>query len=151
MPRRRWIVALAIFAALLVAVEVTVRRWESPKACVQIVNEGDELMEDVVVVYADTRMPVGPIATNHSVHVRLTAGPTGPLRLEYRQKGNAIQGYQIADFDPVGLVQDAKKQVLIVGTNQLQRSLEDDATVKSDESLGQMLRRWFASELTTPP
>jgi hypothetical protein len=151
MPRRRWIIALVFFAALLVAAEVTVRRWLSPKACVQIVNEGDELMEDVVVIYADTRMPVGTIATSHSAHIRLTAGSIGPLRLEYRQKGNAIQGYQIADFDPVGLVQDSKKQVLIVGTNQLQRSLEDDAAVKSDESLGQMLRRWFASELTTPP
>jgi hypothetical protein len=151
MPRRRWIIALAIFAALLVAAEVAVRRWESPKACVQIVNEGDELMEDVVVVYADTRMPVGSIAANHSAHVRLTAGPIGPLRLEYRQKGNAIQGYQIADFDPVGLVQDAKKQMLIVGTNQLQRSLEDDGALKSDESLGQMLRRWFDAELNPPP
>ena len=151
MPRRRWIIVLALFAALLVAAEVAVRRWESPKACVQIINEGGEPMEDVVVVYADTRMPVGSIATNHSVHVRLTAGPIGPLRVEYRQKGNAIQGYQIADFDPAGLVQDAKKQVLIVGTNQLQRSLDDDAARKNDESLGQMLRRWFAAELNTPP
>lgn len=151
MPRRRSIIALVLFAALLVAAEITIRRWESPKACVQVVNEGDELMEDVVVIYADTRMPVGPIASKHSAQIRLSAGPIGPLRLEYRQKGNAIQGYQIADFDPAGLVQDAKKKVLIVGANQLQQSVDDDGSLKSDESLGQMLRRWFEAELKTPP
>jgi hypothetical protein len=151
MPRRRWIIALAILAALLVAAEVTVRRWESPKACVQITNEGDGTMEDVVVVYADSRMPLGPIAKDQSVHVRLTAGPMGPLRLEYRQKGNGIQGFQIADFDPGQLIQDANKQVLVVGTNQIQRYVEDDETLKDKESVGQMIRRWLESETSPPP
>ncbi len=40
MPRRRWIIALAVLIALLVAIEVVVRRWERPKACLQIINEG---------------------------------------------------------------------------------------------------------------
>jgi hypothetical protein len=151
MPRRRWLIVLAIFAALLVAAEVAVRRWESPKACVQITNDGDGIMEDVVVVYADSRMPLGPIAKSQSAHVRLTAGPMGPLRLEYRQKGNAIQGFQLADFDPVRLVQDGNKQVLVVGTNQIQRYVEDDEQLKDKESLGESIRRWLKSETSPAP
>jgi hypothetical protein len=151
MPRRRWIVALAVLAALLVAAEVTIRRWESPKACVQIINDCDGILEDLVVVYAETRMPVGRILKNQSAHTWLTAGPLGTLRLEYRQKGNAIQGFQIPDFDPGRLIQDSSKLVLVVGTNQIQRYVEEDDTRRDKESLGEMIRRWLRSELDPPP
>jgi hypothetical protein len=151
MPRRRWIIALAIFAALLVAAEVAVRRWESPKACVQITNEGDGVMEDVAVVYDESRIPLGRIVKGQTVQVRLTAGPMGTLLLEYRQKGNAIQGFQIPDFDPGRLVQDAHRQVLVVGTNQVQRYVDDDEALKEGESLGQTIRRWLEPEAMPPP
>ncbi len=151
MPRRRWLIVLAIFAALLVAVEITVRRWESPKACLQITNDSDGILEDVVVVYADTRMPLGPIARNQSVRIRLTSGPIGPLRLEYRHKGSAIQGFQIADFDPGRLVQESFKQVLVVGTSQIQRFVDDDETGRDDESLGDKIRNWLKAEKPESP
>ncbi len=99
-------------------------------------------MEDLVVVYADTRMPVGRILKGESAHVWMTAGPLGPLRLEYRQKGNALQGFQIADYDPGQNIKDGFKLVLVVGTNQIQRSVEDDQTRKdrtpgrSDHAIG---------------
>ncbi len=146
MPRRRWIIALAVLVALLVAIEVAVRRWERPKACLQIINDGDGVIEDLVVFYDDNRMPVGQILKGQSAHLWLTAGPPGPLRLEYRQKGNAIQGFQIADYDPAQNIKDAFKQVLVVGTNQLQRYAEDDDTRK-EESLGEKVMRWFQSEM----
>jgi len=151
MPRRRWIIALTVLIALLVAVEVAVRRWERPKACVQIVNGGDGVMEDLVVFYADTRLPAGSVLKGHSVHLWLTAGPVGPLRLEYRQKGNAIQGFQIADFDPAQLIEDGNKQVLLVGSNLIQRSVDEDQTRKDKESWGQAIWNWFQSEVKSPP
>ena len=146
MPRRRWIIALAVLIALLVAIEVAVRRWERPKACLQIINEGDGIIEDLVVFYDDTRMPVGQILKGQSAHLWLTAGPSGPLRLDFRQKGNAIQGFQIPDYDPAQNIQDAFKQVMVVGTNQLQRYAEDDDTRK-DETLGRKHHAWFRSEM----
>jgi hypothetical protein len=150
MPRRRWIVATAVLVALLVAVEIGVRQWARPKACVQIINEGQEAIEGLVVIYGDTRMPVGRIPQGQSVQVRMTAGPPGPLRLEYRQKGNALQGFQIADYDPAQNVKDAFKQVVAIGTNQIQKYMEDDETRKEDETLGERIIRWLQSDDDAP-
>ena len=57
-----------------------------------------------------------------------------------------MQGFQIADYDPGQNIKDAFKQVLVIGTNQLQRYAEDDDTRK-DEPLGERVMRWFQSEL----
>jgi hypothetical protein len=150
MPRRRWIVATAVLVALLVAIEVTYRHWVHPKACVQVINRGEGVIEDLVVVYGNTRMPAGRLATGQAVQVWLTAGPLGPLRLEYRQKGNPIQGFQIADYDPAQNIQDAYKLVLEIGNNQVQRYVEDDETRAQDETLGQRIMHWLESDGATP-
>jgi hypothetical protein len=150
MTRRRWIVATAVLIALLVGVEVTVRHWERPKACVQIINEGEGAIEDLVVIYANTRMPMGKVLKGQSVQAWMTAGPLGPLRLEFRQKGNALQGFQIADYDPAQNIKDAYKLVLAVGTNQVQRYVEDDETRKEDETLGERIIRWLQSDEDAP-
>jgi len=147
MPRRRWMIALAILISLLVAIEVVVRRWERPKATLQITNEGGGVMEGLVVYYADTRMPVGTLLKGQSVYLRITAGPLGPLRLEYRQKSNALQGLQIPDYDPAQNLKDGFKQVLVVGTNQLQRYAEEDDSLKDRKSLGEAIMQWFQSQL----
>jgi hypothetical protein len=150
MPRRRWIVATAVLVTLLVAIEVSMRHWVRPKACVQVINRGEGVIEDLVVVYGDTRMPAGRLTTGQSVQVWLTAGPPGLLRLEYRQKGNPIQGFQIADYDPAQNIQDAYKLVLEIANNQVQRYVEDDETRKQDETLGERIMRWLESDGDTP-
>jgi hypothetical protein len=145
MPRRRWIIALTVLIALLAAAEIGARRWVRPKACIQIINECDEIMDDLVVSYAETRVPVGRLLKGHSAQVWLTAGPAGPLRLDFRQKGNALQGFQIPEFDPGRLVEDASKQVLVVRTNEIQRYADRDETWEPDESLGTRIWRWLNS------
>jgi hypothetical protein len=150
MLRRRRILALTVLIALLVAAEVVVRRWERPKACLQIINEADGVIEDLVVSYADTRLPVGRLLKGHSAHVWLTARPMGPLRLDYRQKGNAIQGFQIADFDPARLVEDSYKQVLTIGPNQINRYVDEDETRKK-ESWGRAIWDWLQSQIKGSP
>jgi hypothetical protein len=147
MPRRRWIIALAILISLLVAIEVFVRRWERPKAALQIINQGGGIMEELVVSYADTRMPVGTLLKGQSVHLSITAGPVGPLRLDYRQKSNALQGLEIPDYDPAQNIKDGFKQVIVVGINQVQRYAEEDDTLKDRKSLGEAIIEWFRSDL----
>jgi hypothetical protein len=146
MRRRRWIVAAAVLVALLAAVEVGVRAFVRPKAGVMIVNEGVEPIEDLVVVYRDTRMPAGRLSQGESVQVWLTAGPPGPLKLEYRQKGNAIQGFQLADYEPEQNISDGYKLVLAIGTNQVQRSMEPDETRRDDEPFGTRILRWLQAD-----
>ncbi len=146
MSRRRWIIALSLLAILLVGAEVTLRQWQSPKACVQIINEGDGVMEDLVVDYADTKIPVGRLGMNESIHVWVTAGPKGTLRLDFRQKGNAMKGFQVADFDPRQNLQDFFKQVLVVKTNEVQRFVEDDEFRQHPKSLGERVKEWLSSD-----
>jgi hypothetical protein len=147
MSRRRWLIALAMLIPLLVAVEVVVRRWERPKATLQIINQGDGIMEDLVVSYGDIRLPLGTLLKGQSVHARMTAGPLGPLKLEFRQKSNALQGFEIPDYDPALNIQDGYKQVIVVMTNQIQRFAEEDDTQGPRKSLWETLWEWFQSDL----
>ncbi len=148
MPRRRWIIALTVIAGLLVAVEVGVRRWTRPRACVQIVNETSETVRDLVVTYEDSRIAVVELPAGQSARLWLSAGRTGPLKVEYRQKNNALQGFEIADYDPAACIKDAFKQVVVIQTNQFQRFLEDDETRRQEkESLGSRLLNWLNSEV----
>lgn len=147
MSRRRWIIVLAVLLGLLAAVEVVVRQWERPKATLQIINEGSGILEDLVVSYGDSRMPAGSILKGQSVHLRMTAGPPGRLRLDYRQKNNPIQSFWIDDYDPAQNLQDGYKQVLVVGGPQIQRYAEEDDTLQDQESLLARVQRWLQAEL----
>lgn len=148
MPRRRWIIALTVIAGLLAAVEVGVRRWTRPRACVKVVNETSETVRDLVVTYDDSRIAVGDLPAGQSTHLWLSAGRPGPLKVEYRQKNNALQGFEIADYDPAACIKDAFKQVVVIQTNQYQRYIEDDETRrKEQESLGSRFLRWLSSEV----
>lgn len=146
MRRRWWFIALPILISLLVAVEVVVRQWERPKATLQIVNEGDVIMDDLVVTYGETRIPAGSLLKGRSVYLKLTAGPMGPLRLEYRHKNNPLQSFWIEDYDPGQNVQDGYKQVLVIGGQVIQRYAEEDETLQ-DESVVTRFKRWLAAEL----
>jgi len=125
---------------------VSLRQWTSPKACVQIVNQGDAVMEDLVVTYGETKITGGRVLVGQSVHVWLSAGPKGPLRLDFRQPGNAASSFQIPDFDPIQILQDGFKLVLLIKTNEVQRFVDDDETQKTG-SLGDRVREWIKSEL----
>jgi hypothetical protein len=147
MSRRRWIIVLSVLAVLLVGAEVTLRNWQSPKACIQIINDGDGAMEDLVIDYANTKIPVGRLGMKQSTHVWITAGPKGPLRLDFRQKGNALRGFQVPEFDPTQNIEDFFKLVLVVKTNEIQRFVEDDEFRKKTESLGERVKNWLSSEI----
>jgi hypothetical protein len=149
MPRRRWIIALSLFAVLLVGAEITFRRWQSPKACVQIINNGDGAMEDVVVEYDGTKVLVGRLPMDASTHIWVTAGPKGLLKLDFRQKGNALKGFQVVDFDPMQNLRDSFKQVLVIKSNQFERFVEDDEFQTNKETLVDRLRQWMSSEFGT--
>src|SRR5438270_9568710 len=144
MSRRRWIL-LALAIALLVGAEVAVRRWVAPKACVQIINQGEGAMDDLAVSYADTKVPAGRLGVGQSTHVWLTSGPKGLLRIDFRQKGNALTGFQVPDFDPSQNLQDGFKLVLVVKTNEVQRFVEDDDSRNDAEALGDRIKRWINS------
>jgi hypothetical protein len=147
MSRRRWIILVSMAAVLLVGAEVALRQWAAPKACVQIINQGPGVMEGLVVGYADTKFTLGRLGVDQSTQVWLTAGPKGPLRLDFRQKGNALSGFEVPDFDPYQNSRDSFKLVLIVKTNEIQRFMDDDDSRKNLETLGDRIKRWIHAEI----
>jgi hypothetical protein len=146
MSRRRWILLGSIATLLLVGAEVAFRQWESPKACVQIVNEADGPMEDLIVSYADTRISLGRLGAGEKTSVYLTAGPRGPLQLDYRQNRNGLGGFQVPDFDPLQNRKDAFKLVVVVRTNEVQRYMDDDASAQNQVDLIDQIKRWIGTE-----
>jgi hypothetical protein len=149
MSRRRWIILLSV-AGLLLGAEVAIRQWMSPKSCVQIINQGDGAMEDVIVTYAGSQVRVGRLPAGQSTHVWLSAGPKGLLRLDFKQKGNALMGFQVPDYDPVQNRRDGFKLVLLVKSNEIQRFM-DDEPMADRETLEDRVRRWLRAEMVPTP
>jgi hypothetical protein len=146
MTRRRLIILASIVVVLLAAVEVTLRQWVNQKACVQIINESGEVMDDLIVSYADSKLTAGRLPVGQSTHVWLTIGPKGTLRIDFRQKGNGLGGFQVPDFDPALNLRDGFKLMLVVKNNEIQRFLEDDGSFRAEEELLHRIRRWITDE-----
>jgi hypothetical protein len=147
MSRRSWIIIATLVLLLVVGAEVVVRTWRSPKACVQIVNQGEAAIDDLVVSYAQTQVRAGKVGAGESAHVWFTAGKPGALRIDFRQKGNPLSGFQVPDFDPIENRSAGLKLVLVVKTNLVQRSMEDDEAMTPLESLVERLKAWIMADL----
>lgn len=142
--RRRWgLIALIVLLPTLAAVELVIRRWESPKAALEIVNEGNGPMEDLVVTYGDSRIPVGKVERGRSVRLRMTAGPMGPLGLEFRQKGNPNSSLSIPDYEPRQNLADGNKFVVVVQGALIQRYAEADEAPENPAAPWTWLKQWF--------
>ena len=103
-------------------------------------------MDDVVIQYNGTTVPVGQLPMDTSTHIWVTAGPKGLLRIDFRQKGNALRGFQVVDFDPMQNLRDSFKLVLLIKTNEIQRFVEDDEFRKDKETLVDRIKQWMSSE-----
>ena len=144
MSRRRWIILVSL-AVLLLGAEVAVRQWTAPKVCVQITNKGEGAIEDLVVSYAGSKVAAGRLPVGRSTQVWISAGPKGLLRLDFKQKGNALTGFQIPEFDPAQIRRDGFKLVLVVKSNQVERFMDDDP-LADRETLEDRVRRWIRAE-----
>jgi hypothetical protein len=146
MTRRRLIIVASLAVVLLAAVEVTLRQWVNQKTCVQIINQSGEVMDDLIVTYAESKLPAGRLPVGQSTHVWLTMGPKGPLRIDFRQKNNGLGGFQVPDFDPGLNLRDGFKLVLVVKNNEIQRFVEDDGSLRAEEELLHRIKRWMSDE-----
>jgi hypothetical protein len=149
--RRKWIIVAVVLVVLAGAAEFAVQPWKVPKGCVQIVNQGDAPIEDLVLSYAGTKVVMGRLGTGQSGHAWFTGDKVGPLILDFKQKGNPMSGFQIADFDPGANIRDGLKLVLFVKNDQIQRSVDDDDTVKARENLIERVKLWLFPELKQAP
>jgi hypothetical protein len=151
MSRRKWALLVALVILVVVGAELAVRPWYSTTGCVQVVNEGDGLLDDLVVSYADTKIARGPLAVGESTKVWFTAAGRGTLSLDFRHKGNPLKGFQIADFDPAENARNGFKLVLIVKPNRVERFMDDDESSRSITTLADRLRDWISADIHSRP
>jgi hypothetical protein len=149
--RRKWTIIAAGLVLLAGAAEMTVRPWSATKGCVQIVNQGETAIEDLVLSYAETKVRLGRVGAGQSSQAYFTAGKLGLLNLEFKQKGNPLTGFQVADYDPAANIRDGLKLVLFVKKDQVERSVDDDDTAIARQTWIENVRDWLLPELKEKP
>jgi len=123
--RRRTIWVLAAVAALLVLVELALDLRRGPTATVEIENAGTMPIEDLAVIWRGDRQAVGRVEPGSSARARVSGQGTGPLLLRFRQQGNALGSFEIADFSPARLSGEGLRQVLKLSQNEVERSVDE--------------------------
>jgi hypothetical protein len=126
MSRRKWTILAVSIVVLAVGTELAFRYWISSASCVQIVNEGDEPMEDLVLTYSGTTVKVGTLASGQSTKAWFSAAGRGQLRLGFSQKGNGLKGFDFDEFDPERNRREGSMLVLVVKTNRVERFADTD-------------------------
>jgi hypothetical protein len=145
--RHKWVVIAAILLLVAGAAEFALYPWKASKGCVQIVNQGDASLEDLVLSYSGTRVNLGYVPAGESRQAYFTAGKLGPLKLEFKQKGSPLAGFEVADYDPANNLRDGLKLVLFIKKDQVERAVDDDDTAKARENLIERVKIWFFPEL----
>jgi hypothetical protein len=150
MARRTWILLGVLLLLLTLGAEWIVRPWNPSKACLQINNQGDSAMDDLVVVYGESRVRVGRLGPGETANVWFSAAAIGPVALEFNQNGNPMKGFQVPDFDPVDNIRNGFKLVLTVKNNQVERFMDDDPSRTPVRNLMESFMSWFQADLGFP-
>jgi hypothetical protein len=145
MSRRAWIIVAALVVFLTVAGELVVRGWNATKGCVEIVNQGDAVMDDLTVSYARTKVSLGTLRPGQSIKVWFSAAGRGSLQLDFKQKGNPLKGFQVSDFSPAQNHHDGFKLVLVVKNNVVERFMEDDDSALLQKSWADRIQEFLMS------
>ena len=144
MTRRRWFILGVLLLLLTIGGELLVRPWNPSKGSVQIVNQGDSPMDDLIVSYGRTRVMVGQLAAGRSTNVWFTAAGKGTLSLEFHQKGNPANGFQVQDFDPSENLANGFRLMLNVKEDRVERFMDDEQAASTPwKSLKEMVTGWF--------
>jgi len=133
-----------------IGAELIVRPWNPSKACVQISNQGDAAMDDLVVVYGDSKVGVGRLGPGETTNVWFSAAGIGPVKLEFNQRGNPMKGFQVPDFDPADNIQNGFKLSLIVKNDRVERFMDDDPSRTPLKNLMDSFMSWFQADLGFP-
>ena len=140
--RKRGGLVFAAVVAVLAAAEVGLNRLRGPEGCVEVQNAGSTPIEDLVVTYGASRSKVQRIAPGGSEKVYMAGQGVHTLVLRYKQKGNALNTFELPGFDAGRLSREGQRQVLRMQTNAVERYLDD---AEPTTPAGSVLRNWWNS------
>ena len=122
---RRLSVFLAIVAVLVTA-EVALNHWQGSAGCVEVVNEGQEPIEDLILTCGAHREGVSKIPAGAAARIYLGSHGSESLVVKFRQRGNVIGTYEVPGFNADDLRRDGFKLVLKVRPGEVERYQDDD-------------------------
>jgi hypothetical protein len=147
MSRRTAVILGVLVVAAALGLEWTIRYGPSSRGCALVVNEGAEPIEGLIVSYAGTSASLGSLAPGEKTKAWFTGSGRGMLTLQYTQKGNALSGFKVDDFNPTELRRDGSRMVLVIQTNRVQRFVEEDDTNPSPPRMLDRLMDWIRDGL----
>ncbi len=148
MSRKGWGIVLVV-ALLTVMVEIAVRSYSPAKGLVQIINHGDQPMENLSLSYEGATVELGRVAAGASASAYFGAGKRGSLLVKFNQQGNPLTDFRIEDFDPDQNRRDRFRLVLGVRNGQIERMMEDAPAVTLWDKASDALQSFWDSQMRT--
>jgi hypothetical protein len=143
---RRWVIVLVLLSIAILCAEIAVRLMVPATARIEIINESGEVIEDLVVIYRNTKVPIGNVGVDAHASAWVTADKSGTVKLDYHQKTNGMNGIEVGDFDLSNEVHDGSKLVVVIRQNQVGRYMEDDPDRWTWARVGDRLKEWMGIE-----
>jgi hypothetical protein len=147
MSRRKVVILGILVVILAIGLEWAFREAGAAPGCVVVENDGAQPMEGVVASFADSRVSLGTLAPSAQAKVWFSGTGPGALSFEFTQESNPMKGFKIEEFNPMELRRDGSRLVLVVRSNQVQRYVEEDASIKSPPRLFDRLMDWIRDQL----
>jgi len=121
MSRRRRLNTGLLVGLVLIFAEVGLRCVRSPVACVEVVNGGDEVLENL---HLETSQGVADLATvgaGESALLYLAGSREAPLKIQFRQKGNPNSDLELPAFNPAELSREGARLVIVIRPGEVER------------------------------
>ncbi len=150
MSYKKKVAIIAVVVLLAAGAEIAYRRMDHGTSGVEIINQGDATLESLVVTYEKTRIPVGNLPPGQGRSVRFKPGERGFLRLDYEQRGQPVQGFQVPEYDPAQHMRDGFKLVLTIKNSEFQRGMEDDEYNPPETNMVNKVVDWVRWAIASP-
>lgn len=147
-PKRALLVVAGV-VLVLTAAELGFQQLRAPVGCVKVLNAGNEPIENLTLTSGESTARVARVPAGESVRVFLSGRARQPLRVNYRQKGNAMTGFVIEAFNPAELQRERFMLVLTIRPNEYERYM-DDGDPSFLARLSNHVQEWLRDSLESP-
>ena len=126
MSHRKRNVTIVLVVLVLAVIELAYQYHRPETACVLVCNQSTEPIEGLTITCGDGSTGVTRIRAGESAKLYLTGGGKQVMILNYRHKGSALQGFQVAGFDLTDMSRERSRLVINIRSNEFERYQEED-------------------------
>ncbi len=123
--RHRGALIVAVIVALVIGSEVALELYYRGEALVVVENLGAEPVEGLTLINGTERVEFGKISAGGQAKIYLAGKGENTLRLEFRQRGNALTNYQLPGFAASQMYREGYKLRVRLRSNEVERFQEE--------------------------